>query len=161
MTITEKAAYLRGLADGLKLDESKDEVKVINKMLELIEDIAAEYSDLSDFVDEISEQVDEIDEDLATLEDDFDEFVGLEEYDDDDFACDCDCDDCDECCFDEDEAFYEVTCPTCDQKICLDEDMLNDGEVECPNCGEILEFDIDEVVEYDEDAEESKDTTEE
>ena len=28
--------------------------------------------------------------------------------------------------------------------IYLDEDMVEEGEIDCPNCGEHLEFDIDE-----------------
>ena len=34
----------------------------------------------------------------------------------------------------------------------VDEDMLDEGEMECPNCGEHLEFDVDE----DEDDEEEE-----
>ncbi len=153
MTITEKVAYIRGLADGLKLDKSKDEVKVINKIIDLLEDLTADYSDLNDYVDELSAQVDEIDEDLAALEDDFADLEECEDYDDDD--------DDDE--YDEEDAFYEVTCPTCNQTICLDENMLVDGEVECPNCGELLEFDLNDVIDVEvEDAdgeEDSKETT--
>ena len=150
MTITEKVAYIRGLTDGLKLDETKDEVKVINKIIDLLEDMATEYSELTDFVDEISEQVDEIDEDLAALEDDFD-----------DLECDEDDDECDgDCCCNGDEAIYEVTCPTCNQTVCLDEDMLLDGEVECPSCGEILEFDCNDIIDADEEEEASESTSE-
>lgn len=155
MTITEKVAYIRGLTDGLKLDESKDEVKVINKIIDLLEDMAAEYSDLTDFVDEISEQVDEIDEDLAALEDDFADLEDDFDCDEDD-ECDGDC-----CCCNGDEMLYEVTCPTCNQTVCLDEDMFLDGEVECPNCGEILEFDCNDVIDADaEEAEASDETVE-
>lgn len=142
MTLTEKIAYIRGLADGLKLDESKDEVKVINAMIELLEDMAVSVADLEDLYDEMSEQVDEIDEDLATIEDDF--------YDDCD--CDCDCEDCCDCGCDDDfcdcddcdcdEVYYEVTCGKCNNTICVDEDLLLEGEIECPECGELLEFDF-------------------
>ena len=40
MNLTERIAYIRGLAEGLKLDESKDEVKVINAIIDLLEDMA-------------------------------------------------------------------------------------------------------------------------
>ena len=33
MTITERAAYLRGLAEGLELDADKKEVKLLNGIL--------------------------------------------------------------------------------------------------------------------------------
>ena len=40
MGITENAAYLKGLAEGLKLDESTNEGKLIVKMLDVIEELA-------------------------------------------------------------------------------------------------------------------------
>ena len=36
--------------------------------------------------------------------------------------------------------FYEVTCPACGNTITIDEDVLDLGAIECPNCGETLEF---------------------
>ncbi|MGN0504756.1 MAG: CD1247 N-terminal domain-containing protein [Ruminococcus sp.] len=134
MTLTEKIAYIRGLAEGLKLDESKDEVKVLNAIMELLEDMTVAVADLEDLYDEMSEQVDEIDEDLANLEDDY--------YEDDCDCCDCDCD-CDDCDSDcDDTVYYEVTCGKCGETICLDEDLLLEGEIACPECGENLEFDF-------------------
>ena len=133
MTLTEKIAYIRGLAEGLKLDESKDEVKVLNAIMELLEDMTVAEADLEDLYDEMSEQVDEIDEDLANLEDDY--------YEDDCDCCDCDCD-CDDFCDCDDTVYYEVTCGKCGETICLDEDLLLEGEIVCPECGENLEFDF-------------------
>ena len=34
MTNTEKVAYIRGLAEGLELDDSKKEVKVLNAIID-------------------------------------------------------------------------------------------------------------------------------
>ena len=87
MNLTEKIAYIKGLAEGLALDESKPEVKVINAIVDLLDDMAYSVSDMEELYDELSAQVDEIDLDLADVESDV--------YDD----CDCDCD-CD-CCSDE------------------------------------------------------------
>ena len=134
MTLNEKIAYIKGLADGLSLDESKPEVKVINEILDLLEDMAISVTDTEELYDELSLQVDEIDEDLASVEEDF--------YCD---VCDCDCDDCDEdCCnFDEeDNPDYEVKCPDCGAEIVVDEDTLLEGEIPCRNCGNTLEFDF-------------------
>ncbi len=136
MTLSEKISYIRGLADGLELDNDKKEVKVLNAIIELLDDMSIAVETMEDLYDELAEHVDAIDEDLTTLEDDF--------YDD----CDCcDCDDCDDdcdCCdcFDEEEAYYEVTCGKCNEQICVCEDVLLEGEIECPNCGELLEFDF-------------------
>ena len=48
-----------------------------------------------------------------------------------------------------DNPFYEVTCSACGQKINVSEDVLLEGEIECPNCGELLEFDFSDL--FDED----------
>ena len=136
MNLTEKISYIRGLAEGLQLDESKPEVKVINAIIDLLDDMAYSVNDMEELFDELSAQVDEIDQDLADVE--------TELYDDED--CDCD-DECDCCDFDEDEdnPFYEVTCGACGQQINVSEDVLLEGEIECPNCGELLEFDFSDL----------------
>lgn len=136
MNLTEKIAYIKGLAEGLNLDESKPEVKVINAIVDLLDDMAYSVADMEELYDELSAQVDEIDQDLADVESDV--------YDDED--CDC----CD-CCDDEDEEdpFYEVTCGACGQTLNVSEDVLLEGEIECPNCGELLEFDFSDL--FDED----------
>jgi len=139
MTLTEKAAYIKGLAEGLGLDESKPETKIINALLDIIDDLALSVSDLEDELVLVGEQVDAVDEDLDALE----SYV----YDDDD----CDCDDCDCCCDDcDDDEFFEVECPACGEVINVDEGILESGSIECPNCGENLEFDI----EYEDDEDE-------
>ena len=40
MTNLERVAYIRGLAEGLELDADKKEVKVLDAMLTLLEDMA-------------------------------------------------------------------------------------------------------------------------
>lgn len=129
MTITEKVAYLKGLAEGMKMDSSTNEGKLLLAMIDALDDIALTVSDLEDTVAELSAQVDEIDDDLGAVEEDL--------YGDED----------DECCG-EDEDFedtlYEVECPSCGDVICLDEEMLDEGEIDCPNCGEKLEFDFED-----------------
>ena len=119
MTLTEKAAYLKGLAEGLKLDESKDEVKLIKAIMDVIDDLALTASDLEDSVAQLGEQLDAVDEDL----DDLESYI----FDEDD---------------DEDEDFYEVQCPSCGETINVDADILEDGSIECPACGETLEFEF-------------------
>ena len=48
------------------------------------------------------------------------------------------------------DEYFEVTCPSCNEKICVSEDILMEGEIECPKCGEHLEFDFsDSDIEYD------------
>ena len=125
MTNTEKVAYIRGLAEGLELDDSKKEVKVLNAIIDLLDDLAMSLADLEDGYSDMADHLDAVDEDLGSLEDDF---YGDDEDDEDD----------------EDTCYYEVTCPNCHETICLSEDIIEDGQMDCPNCGETLEFDIDE-----------------
>ena len=130
MDICEKIAYIKGLAEGLSLDDSTKEGKILNAIIDLLGDITEEICDIEDGCDELMEQIDAVDEDLASLED----FI----YEDDD---DCDCDgDCDCDCDDE---VYEIECPACNDVIYLDADMLEEEGMVCPNCGTDLEFDFD------------------
>ncbi len=141
MTVTEKAAYLKGLAEGLNLEESKPETKLINAMIDVIDELALSVADLEDAVDMLTEQVDAVDEDLAELED----YVFEDEDDYDDCDCDCGCG----CCGDDE--YFEVECPACGEVICLDESVLDEDAIECPACGETLEFDFDLDDEEDDD----------
>lgn len=152
MTLTERVAYLKGLMDGLNTDD-----KVIGLIADILSDMADEIQDMQCDMEEISEVVDTIDEDLGELEKDF------YEIDEDDCCCGHD-HDLDECCCDDDdeddedlfddEELYEVTCPTCSDTICLNEAMIEDGSITCPNCGELLEFDLDDIVDESEETEE-------
>ena len=129
MDICEKIAYIKGLAEGLSLDESTKEGKILNAIIDLLGDITEEICDIEDACDELMEQIDAVDEDLSSVE----ELI----YGEDD-ECECDCDDCD--CDDE---VYEIECPACNDIIYLDADMLEEEGMTCPNCGTDLEFDFD------------------
>ncbi len=130
MSLTEKISYIKGYAEGLNLDQNKDEVKVLNKIMDLLDDMAASVAELEECYDESVDIIDAINDDLSLLEDTV--------YDDCDGSC-CNCDD-----EDDETALYEVTCPECEEKIVVTEDQLLNGEVECPNCEAILEFDFSE-----------------
>ena len=130
MDICEKIAYIKGLAEGLSLDETTKEGKILAAIIDLLGDITEEICDIEDGCDELLEQIDAVDEDLASLED------IIYEDDEDDCECDCDCD-----C--EDDEVYEIECPACNDVIYLDADMLAEEGMVCPNCGTDLEFDFD------------------
>ena len=87
MTNTEKVAYIRGLTEGLELDTDKKEVKVLNAIIDLLDDIALTLADIEADHEELADQLDAVDEDLGTLEDDF---YG-DEDDDEDYDADDDC----------------------------------------------------------------------
>lgn len=137
MKLTEKMSYLQGLIAGLEIDNSTKEGKVLLQMAEVMNEVVAYVEDLQGQVDELTELCEAIDEDLGNVEDDIYEFDSLDDEDDDDF------DDDD---FDDDE-LYEVQCPTCGDTILLDDGMLEEGSINCPNCDECLEFDFGGIVE--------------
>ena len=144
MNLTERIAYIRGLAEGLKLDEDKDEVKVLNAIIDLLEDMAYDMVDMESIVDDVCNQVDEIDEDLAEVEEElYGDDYEAEWFDDDDG-------------FDDDDAYYEVTCPACGETTIVDEDALIEGEIACPNCSAEIEFDFSELEEDIEELEEAE-----
>lgn len=55
MTITERAAYIKGLAEGLGIDESTKEGKVIKALIDAFDDMALTVSDLEAELDELTE----------------------------------------------------------------------------------------------------------
>jgi predicted Zn finger-like uncharacterized protein len=121
----ERVAYLQGLADGLGLDESSKEGKLLLKMVEVLDDFADAIVELDEEVAELEEFIDIIDEDLSDLE----EFIYDEE-------------------FDYDYDFDEFECPNCGTVIYVDEDDFDaSGNVElaCPECNEeyVITDDID------------------
>ena len=135
MDITEKVAYLKGLAEGMKLDKEKDEGKLIAAIIDVLEDIGLEIQDLWDDQAELSDGLDVVSDDLSDVEDMV--FGDEDDYDEDED--------------DESEDCYATTCPTCEETIYFDESILEDGEVICPNCGEKLEFDLDDVEDEEDD----------
>ena len=144
MTINEKAAYLKGLMEGLQLDTEKAEGKMIAAIVDLLGDVTKKLTNVEDTTIAISDELDEIEEDLDAIEDfimDEDDFEDYEEdeldWDDDeeyeegfDFG-------------DEDTTIYEVEC-ACGNIINFDEEVLEKGSMICPNCGETLEFSFDD-----------------
>lgn len=136
MTTTEKVAYLKGLAEGLGLSKDTKEDKLFAAIIDVLGDIASDIEDIELDIDELGDGLDAVSEDLELLED-----IIYEDEDCDDDCCDDDC--CcggDDCCCGGDDNFYEVTCPACENTITVDEDVIALGKIQCPNCGEMLEF---------------------
>ena len=151
MTISEKSAYLKGLMDGLKLSTETDEGKMIAAIVDMLGDLARKVTDIEDTTIAISDELDEIEEDLDAIEDfimdeddewDEDEDEEDEEYEEEgwnedeefeegfDFG-------------DEDSIIYEVVCK-CGNVINFDEETLEKGSIICENCGETLEFSLED-----------------
>ena len=67
--LTDRVSYIRGLAEGLKLSTETDEGKIIEKMLELLSEMADDMEEMKTSLSELDEYVDSIDSDLSDLED--------------------------------------------------------------------------------------------
>ena len=125
MTISEKVAYLKGLAEGLDLDTAKSkEGKLISVMIGILEEIGMSIEDLEENTEALGEELDAVSDDLADVE------KAVFEDDEDD------------CCCDEDDDFFEVECPNCGETLVIDEDVLEEGAIQCPNCREKFALDL-------------------
>ena len=133
MTISEKVAYLKGLAEGLNIDPEKSkEAKLISVMMDILEDIGLTLNDVEENALDLGEEIDALSDDLAEVED----IV---------YDCCCSCDDDDEDEEeedDDDDDFFEVDCPTCGDALIIDQAVLDEGVVECPNCHERFALDF-------------------
>lgn len=135
MNISEKAAYLKGLMEGMKIDETTNEGKLFKAIAELLEDISLSVLDLEDGQSYLEEYIDEIDADLGEVERD------IYECDDDCDCCDCD-DDCDCDC---DCDCFATVCPTCGEEVYFDAETEDDIIV-CPSCNTEIELeDIEDI----------------
>ena len=147
MTVYEKAAYLKGLMDGLNLDTEKAEGKMISAIVDLLGDVTKRLNDVEETTIAISDELDEIEEDLDAIEDYILDEEDEDDYDDDDFDYEDDLDDeDDEEGFDfgdEETTVYEVKC-ACGNIVNFDEETLEEGSIECDECGELLEFSLED-----------------
>ena len=132
MTISEKVAYLKGLAEGLNLDTEKSkEGKLISVMIGILEEIGLSIEDLEENAQALGEEIDAISDDLADVESVVsDEDEEEQEADDD---------------------WFEVECPTCEEPLVIDDKALADGFIQCPNCQSKFSLDLsDDTVSADE-----------
>ena len=133
--ISERVAYLDGLAEGLKLKED-DQGKILSGIIDVLHEIASDLEerdevqeDVLDALDELYDSVDEINDCLDDL----------------------DCESCPsaDCDWEEDDEYYddeddddgiEVLCPYCHETVVFDEDeFLREDMLICPNCGKKID----------------------
>ena len=135
MTISEKVAYLKGLAEGLNLDvEKSKEGKLISVMIGILEEVGLSIEDLEENAQALGEEIDVLSDDLADVES-----VVFEDEDEDDDESE-----------DYDDDWFEVECPTCEEPLVIDDKALADGMIQCPNCHDKFALDLsDDTVEAD------------
>lgn len=129
MTLTEKVAYLKGLAEGMELDESVAQNKLMLKIIEVLEDVAVNIEDMGDEQTAIIEEIEAISDDLSDVEEALFEDEDDEDEDEDDYDW-------------SGEEVYDIECPSCGEQITIDGEMLEKGGMSCPKCGEKLEFEV-------------------
>ncbi len=137
MTISEKVAYLKGLAEGMELDnQTSKEGKLIEKIIDVLEDVGFAVEDLEVEVEAIVDEMDTMVEDLSDVES-----LVFDEWDNEEESCGGGC-----CCgagtLNDDDTFFEIACPSCGEDIVIDESILDIGEVTCPNCGDKFAMDL-------------------
>ncbi|MBQ9757238.1 MAG: hypothetical protein IJW15_02315 [Clostridia bacterium] len=119
--LTNRAAYLKGLADGMKLDTEKNEGKLLSEIIDFLSDIAVEIESLDAEQGFLADQIEDLDEEVEVIGNEvFDEYYDAE--DDDEF---------------------EICCQGCGEEIIVSSEDLMDGEILCPTCGATIEFDFD------------------
>ena len=135
MELNKKAAYLQGLVDGLGVDESTKEGKIIKAMAALLGEMADAIAAMDEDLTQAYDQINDLSEELEDLEADLYEDEDAEDEDDD-------AADEDEDAGDDDiasEPFYEVACPNCGETVYVSEDDLDAGEANCAHCGVTFE----------------------
>ena len=159
MELSKKAAYLQGLVDGLGVDESTKEGKIIKAMSALLAEMAEALEgmdeDLSRAYDQINDLSDELEDLEADLYEDEDDDEDEGDEDDDDEDDEDDEEDADDANDDDiaSEPFYEVACPNCGETVYVSEDDLDAGEANCAHCGVTFEVALEgDEEEPDEDA---------
>ena len=138
MELNKKAAYLQGLVDGLGIDDTTKEGKIIKamsallgEMAETIESVDEDLSRAYDQINDLSDELEDLEADLYEEdEDDESEDAEDEDTDGDDDAKDDDI---------ASEPFYEVACPNCGETVYVSEDDLDAGEANCAHCGVTFE----------------------
>ena len=138
----EEVAYLRGLAEGLDIDDKSKEGKMIGKIVEIlgcfadkVEELEYSVVDLEDQVEELQYEVEELQQDVEDLEEwlydedeDYDDEDDYDEYDDEEEEDD------------EELSFIEMECPNCSEIVEIDEELLFDDSVDvvCPSCHAVI-----------------------
>ena len=125
MTIAEKVSYIKGLAEGMKLNTETSEGRILSAIIDVLGDIAINIEDIDSDLADLTDVVNDVEDSLIDLEDTV--------YDEDsDYNGE----------VDDEEDIYEITCPDCGETITTDFDVIADGGIKCPNCGAELEFDL-------------------
>ena len=139
--MSEKVAYLKGLAEGMGVKDDNDQGKLMLAIIDALDTFAGACKELDEKVEELEEYVEDIDSDVSDLEE------ALFSEDDEDSDED---DEYDEDEDDDEDALIEYECPHCGTVIFFDEEAFDmEQEHLCPNCNRKV-FEEDEEPEDEE-----------
>lgn len=150
--LTDRVSFLKGLAEGMQIDKDKNSNKLLMEIISILDDMAKEMAEMTEAHDELNEYVESIDDDLADLEEVL--------FGEDEDACGCGCEDCNDDCNcddcdddeddeDEDSEMISYSCPHCNHEILFDASTVDfDEDYLCPACGKPV---FPEVADEDED----------
>lgn len=112
----ERVAYLQGLTQGLDIGGQSSEGKLLINIIDVLGEIAEEITNMHMVQEDLETYVENMDEDLSDLEEEVYEDVA-------------------------DDDLIEVKCPTCNETVSFESDILHDDdevEVSCPHCGDTV-----------------------
>lgn len=132
MTLTEKAAYLKGLSEGLTFDKNSAEGKLLVALVDLCSELADEVARIDEDVEYVSDYCEELDEDLGTVEELLVDELDDDYYDDED-------DD-----FDDEDELYAVECPHCGETIEFDS-SVDPETLTCPACKKEFSLELEDL----------------
>jgi hypothetical protein len=111
--ISERVSYLQGLSEGLNITEGSPQGKIISGILNVMNEMADEITDMQKDFEELREYIQSVDDDLLDLEESV--------LDDDDYL--------------------ELECRTCGEQLYIESDIMDEEdiiEVTCPSCNEVV-----------------------
>ncbi|MGI5898604.1 MAG: CD1247 N-terminal domain-containing protein [Christensenellales bacterium] len=134
--ISEKIAYLKGLAAGLKIEG--DFKMILDATVDILSEINSAVDGLVIDVEELQDDFDDMEDSLDELVDDlFEEDEEDSKYDDED----------------EIEGYIELVCPKCSRHVLFDIESFNADDDHLCSCGADLFTEEHEEVENAENAE--------
>ncbi len=122
--LKERVSYIRGLADGLGVDDTTNEGKILLNIVDLLDEMADAIVELDTSQSELDEYVEILDENLADVEN---QVYGYEEED-------------------EEKNYIEVECPNCKEIVLFEQETFDydDEDIICPNCNKPIYTDDEE-----------------
>lgn len=120
--IISRVSYLSGLVNGVEIDQTTKEGKILTEIVNILKVMAEEIDDISQSQKDMGECIDAMDKDLCSLQDDI--------YDNDY-----------ELYEDEGDNFIQLKCSDCGDDVYIDKDIIKQKEkITCPNCHNVIKL---------------------